>query len=83
MSLGVPVVATSMSIEGMHLCDGDDVLVADEPRAFAEAMRRAYDDEAIWQRLSTGGRRNVDKYFSRDVARKALAELLDFATTDA
>jgi len=83
MSHGMPVIATSMAIEGMHLTDGEDVLVADEPRAFAEAMRRAYDDETLWQRLSTGGRRNIEQYFSRDVARRALADLLDVATTDA
>jgi len=83
MSHGLPVVATSMAIEGMHLTDGDDVLVADDPRAFAEAVHRAYDDEALWQRLSAGGRRNIDRYFSRDVARAALRELLGIATTDA
>jgi glycosyltransferase involved in cell wall biosynthesis len=59
------------------------VLVADDPRTFADAVRRAYDDEAVWQRLSDGGRRNIDRYFSRDVARAALCELLGIATPDA
>jgi GT2 family glycosyltransferase len=80
MSHGLPVVATSMAIEGMHLFDGDDVLVADDPRAFANAVQRVYDDEALWQRLSAGGRRNIDRYFSRDVARRALRDLLGIAT---
>jgi glycosyltransferase involved in cell wall biosynthesis len=83
MSHGLPVVATTVAIEGMHLTDGDDVLVADDPRTFADAVRRAYDDEAVWQRLSDGGRRNIDRYFSRDVARAALCELLGIATPDA
>jgi glycosyltransferase involved in cell wall biosynthesis len=76
MSYGLPVVATSVAIEGMHLTHGDDVLVADEPRAFADAVRDVYDDESLWQRLSTGGRRNIERHFSRDVARVALRELL-------
>jgi len=83
MSHGLPVVATTVAIEGMHLTDGDDVLVADDPRTFADAVRRAYDDEAVWQRLSDGGRRNIDRYFSRDVARAALCELLGIPTPDA
>jgi len=76
MSHGLPVVATSVAIEGMHLTDGDDVLVADDPRAFAEAVLRVYDDESLWQRLSTGGRLNIERFFSRDVARAALRGLL-------
>jgi len=76
MSHGLPVVATSVAIEGMHLTDGYDVLVADDPRAFAEAVLRVYDDESLWQRLSTGGRLNIERFFSRDVARTALRGLL-------
>ena len=78
MSHGLPVVATSASIEGMHLVEGDDVLVADDPAAFAAAVQRVYEDEALWKRLSAGGRANVERHFSRDVARAALGELLDF-----
>jgi GT2 family glycosyltransferase/glycosyltransferase involved in cell wall biosynthesis len=76
MSYGLPVVATSASVEGMHLSPGDDVLVADEPEAFADAVVRAYRDEALWQRLSAGGRENIRSHFSRDVARSAITRLI-------
>jgi GT2 family glycosyltransferase/glycosyltransferase involved in cell wall biosynthesis len=79
MSYGLPVVATTPSIEGMHLVDGDDVLVADDPAAFAAAVARAYDDEVLWTRLSAGGRANVQRHFSPAVARAALSELLAMA----
>ena len=72
MSHGLPVVATSVAIEGMHLTDGDDVLVADDPRAFADAVLRAYDDEALWQRLSDGrAARTSSAIFRADVQRRA------------
>jgi len=45
-------------------------------RSFAEAVLRVYDDESLWQRLSTGGRLNIERFFSRDVARTALRGLL-------
>ena len=81
MSHGLPVVATTAAIEGMHLTDGDDVLVADDPRAFADAVRRAYDDEALWQRLSDGGRRNIDAlFFARRSARGAVRASRGIAT---
>jgi GT2 family glycosyltransferase len=76
MSYGLPVVATTPSIEGMHLRPGDDVLVADDPEAFADAVARAYGDKALWTRLAEGGRKNISEHFSRDVARMALARLL-------
>ncbi|HEX6137514.1 MAG TPA: glycosyltransferase [Casimicrobiaceae bacterium] len=76
MSHGLPVVATTPSVEGMGLADGDDVLVADEPAAFAAAIARAYEDRALWERLSAGGRNNVERHFSRAVAREALRALL-------
>ena len=76
MSHGLPVVATTPSIEGMHLQDGRDVVVADDPAAFADAIARVHEDRAVWQRLSDGGRHNVAQHFSRAVARDALAALL-------
>jgi GT2 family glycosyltransferase len=75
MSHGLPVVATTPSVEGMHLVDGRDVLVADDPEAFAVSVARVYDDRALWERLSAGGRENVARYFSRDAARAALEAL--------
>jgi len=72
MALGVPVVATSASVEGMHLEPDVEVVVADEPRALAEAIARVYRDEALWRRLSAGGLANVERHFSRSVARNAL-----------
>jgi GT2 family glycosyltransferase/glycosyltransferase involved in cell wall biosynthesis len=79
MSHGLPVVATRASIEGMHLVEGEEVLVADEPDAFVEAIVRLYGDEALWERLSAAGSANVERYFSTDVARRGLAKLFEIA----
>ncbi len=79
MSYGVPVVATTPSVEGMFLEDGRDALIADTPADFARAIARVYADEALWQRLSAASRENIRRHFSRDVARDALARLLALA----
>ena len=68
MAHGQPVVATTCAVEGMHLRDGDDVLIADDADAFAAAVVRLYRDEALWQRLSVAGLRNVQQHFSLDAA---------------
>jgi len=79
MSYGLPVVATTPSVEGMFLVPEQDVLVADEAKAFADAIVRLYHDEALWLRLAAGGRENIQAHFSRDVARSAITRLIAFA----
>jgi glycosyltransferase involved in cell wall biosynthesis len=73
------VVATTPSVEGMHLRPGVDALVADDAEAFAAAIERAYRDEALWSELAANGVANVRAHFSRDVARRALQQLFDLA----
>ena len=59
MSHGLPVVATRASIEGMHLVEGEEVLVADDPDAFVEAIVRLYGDEGLWRRFHAAVRAGV------------------------
>jgi len=75
MAHGLPVVATGCAVEGMHLREGEDVLVADDAGAFAQALLRLYDDEALWGRLATRGRANVARHFSVDAARAVVRAL--------
>ena len=77
MQYGVPVVATTISVEGMHLTHDKNVLVADEPEAFADAIIRMYTDEEVWNRLRRGGLDNIQEWFSRSAARQALKLVLD------
>jgi GT2 family glycosyltransferase/glycosyltransferase involved in cell wall biosynthesis len=76
MSYGLPVVATTLGVEGMHVRSGEDVLVADEAGAFAAAVARLYRDEALWNRLSANGLANVETHFSFAAARAAVQRIL-------
>ena len=63
------------AVEGMHLMDGHDVLVAEGADAFADAVVRLYGDASLWHRLSTNGRENIRKHFSLDAARNAVRRI--------
>jgi GT2 family glycosyltransferase/glycosyltransferase involved in cell wall biosynthesis len=76
MSYGLPVVATTPAVEGMHVRADEDVLVADMPEQFAAAIARAYGDAALWTKLSANGLANVRQHFSFDAAREALRRIL-------
>jgi GT2 family glycosyltransferase len=83
MSYGLPVVSTSVGCEGMFLNDGRDVLVADDAEAFADAVCRLYTDASLWERLSAGGLRNVEQFFSFEAARRALGEVFSSSPSSA
>jgi glycosyltransferase involved in cell wall biosynthesis len=76
MSFGLPVIATTIAVEGMQLSDGLDVLVADEASAFAEATVRLAGDASLWQRLSDHGLENVRRHFSTEAAAATLERVL-------
>ena len=68
MAHGQPVVATTCAVEGMHLRDGVDVAVADDPDAFADAVVALYGDRERWERLAHAGLDNVARHFSAEAA---------------
>src|SRR4029453_12733513 len=59
MGFGVPVVATSLAVDGMPLTNRKDILVADEPQDFAHALIELYESEELWNRLSENGTRKT------------------------
>ena len=75
MGLGVPVVATSIAVEGTELRNGEDILVADEPEAFARALISLYHSEELWNRLSENGLRKTRMLYSVETARRKLEVL--------
>jgi GT2 family glycosyltransferase len=75
MGFGVPVVATSLAVEGMPLTNRKDILVADEPEDFARALIELYESEELWNRLSENGIKKTRAMYSVDVAREKLRAL--------
>ncbi|MDQ7803981.1 glycosyltransferase [Amycolatopsis sp. A133] len=77
LGYGVPVVATPLAVEGMHLTHGRDVLVGGSAQELADEIVTLLEDDKLWQRLSEEGKTLVDRLFGADVARDALAGVLD------
>jgi GT2 family glycosyltransferase/glycosyltransferase involved in cell wall biosynthesis len=72
MAFGVPVVATSIGVEGTELRDREEILVADQPEDFARALIELYESEALWKRLSENGIKKTRELYSTEAARKKL-----------
>jgi sugar transferase (PEP-CTERM/EpsH1 system associated) len=63
LAMGRPVVSTSLGCEGLATVDGEHVMVADDPLAFARAVLHVLDDRALAMRLGQQGRRLVEQRY--------------------
>ena len=77
MSLGVPVVTTSVGAEGMGLLDGEHALIADTAESFADAIVRLYTDRVLWERLAEKALAKVNAEWSSDAMSRRLQALLE------
>ncbi len=77
LSVGTPCVSTSIGIEGLALRHGQEILVADDPEAFAAAIETLLDDELLWHRLAEQGRAHIVATHGSEVVRSRLHEALE------
>ncbi len=59
LGLGTPVITTSKGAEGLDLLAGQELLIADDPGKFADAVVRVLKDASLRQQLGQNGRQAV------------------------
>lgn len=62
-SSGLPVVSTAVGAEGAEYRDDENLLIADEGAAFADAVLRLLNDKATADRIGQGGRATVERAY--------------------
>jgi sugar transferase (PEP-CTERM/EpsH1 system associated) len=67
MAMGLPVVSTTVGAEGIDITDGQDVLIADEPDAFADAVVRVLNDPTLGGELGTAARHLMETRYTWEV----------------
>ena len=82
LAQGLPVVTTTLGYEGIAAVSGRDLLVADTPEAFAEAVLRVLTDEALARSLAANGRRLVEQLYDYRVVCRKLEDIYRRQTTD-
>jgi polysaccharide biosynthesis protein PslH len=73
MAVGVPMVSTRLGAEGFPVEDGRELLLAQEPGAFASAVLRLLEDGELRARLSAAGRHLAWQYDWRRVMPRLVA----------
>lgn len=68
------VVATSVGAEGLAVDDGVNIMIRDDPRAFAAAVGQLLDDPAARAALGAGGRRTAEEVYAWEAVGAAMIE---------
>ena len=76
LTAGTPTVSTSIGVEGLDLRDGEDVLVADRPEAFALAMTHLLTESYLWEVVVKSGRHRVSVSHDSDSVGTRFAEVI-------
>ncbi|TMQ71236.1 MAG: glycosyltransferase, partial [Candidatus Eisenbacteria bacterium] len=76
MGAGIPLVGTSLSLEGSGARRGVEAAIEDDPRAFADAVIRLYTDEAAWSRQARAARALALSEFGKEAVRGAIRRCL-------
>lgn len=81
MSLGLPVVTTSVGAEGFGLSPGMNVLIGDTPALFADMVIRLIQDHELRKRIGLGGHRLMREKYSEPVVAQQVVELFQSLTS--
>jgi glycosyltransferase involved in cell wall biosynthesis len=81
-ALGKPVVSTHIGAEGLDFVDGEEILLADEPVRFAEAVAGLLGDRASRRRIGGAARRRVEQSYSLSALRRALMNAITRLSPD-
>ena len=70
MAMGKPIVSTPLGAEGIEAVPGRDLLIADEPAAFADAVNRLLAEPDLARRIGQSARQlAIDRYGWGEAAR--------------
>lgn len=61
LAMGKAIVSTTVGAEGLDLRDGEEIFIADEPTAFADAVTRLLMDSELRRRIGENGRARVEQ----------------------
>ncbi len=77
MANGLPVVTTSVGLQGMNCIPGESVMAGDTPQAFADAVVRLMLDRSCYENVRKNAWEVVDKTYSEKAVAKQVDAIFD------
>ncbi len=79
MAMEKPIISTTIGAEGLPVRDGEDLLLADTPEAFSDAVVRVVTNENVARELGARAARIVREQFGWDKVSASFAEICERA----
>ena len=79
----VPVVSTSIGLEGTGLNHMEEAICADDPIDFARGLEKLFDDQVLCTNLGVKGSVKILELFGTKAFNESLAQIINLATDDA
>jgi glycosyltransferase involved in cell wall biosynthesis len=76
-AMAKPIVSTRVGAEGLDFVDGEEIILADDPKLFARAVADLLADSSRRARLGQAARRRVEQQYGFPALRKALRAALE------
>lgn len=76
-AMGMPIVSTAVGAEGLAARQGDNILIADRPEEFADAVLRVLRDDALRRRLGKAARQTAELDYSWDAIGRRMLPLYE------
>jgi GT2 family glycosyltransferase len=70
LEYGLPIVSTSIGVEGMYMRDHESVLVADDALSFAKSIIELYNDETLWNLIQDEGEKAIMPFTELEIKEK-------------
>jgi len=74
MSFGLPVVTTTVGVEGMRLLPGNNILIGDDKESFAQSIVDLITNETLWNTISTQALSYAQTHWSGEAVKGVLIE---------
>lgn len=66
LAMGKPMVTTTIGCEGLRVTHGENILVADTPRDFADGIVQLFENQGLRRKIGAAGRALVEREYSWD-----------------
>ena len=75
--MGRSVVSTTIGCEGLDVTDGENIIIADKPKKFAEQILLLLQSKELQEKLAQAGRKLVEEKYNWGSICKKLEEVYE------
>ena len=77
MAMGQPVVSTSLGAEGIPASNRENIMIADNPEEFAQAVTELVSDNSLFSKIRINARKLMEAKYAWEKGAEVLEDVLE------